>query len=203
MLQILHHLRHLDPEDQPRSQTARTRHGRAGDSPRQHPWPRLLPLRRRHPTVLIVCGVLVPPFEPGSEVNSADPGIRIEGRHVSGLDLTLEPSRPVRRVEIINGLGGRRRWSVDDKARIVEETLAPGAVVSEIARRHGLSPQQLFGWRRAARRSAVGAKTPVHRALCRRYWRSRRQRRLASNASLVGSAAPARRRGSSRWRSAA
>ena len=73
-----------------------------------------------------------------------------------GLDLTLEPSRPVRRVEIINGLGGRRRWSVDDKARIVEETLAPGAVVSEIARRHGLSPQQLFGWRRAARRLAGG-----------------------------------------------
>ena len=58
----------------------------------------------------------------------------------------------MRRVEIINGLGGRRRWSVDDKARIVEETLVAGAVVSEIARRHGLSPQQLFGWRRAARR---------------------------------------------------
>lgn len=73
---------------------------------------------------------------------------------MSGLDLTLEPSRPVRRVEIINGIGGRRRWSVDDKARIVEETLVPGAVVSEVARRHGLTPQQLFGWRRAARRSA-------------------------------------------------
>lgn len=73
---------------------------------------------------------------------------------MSGLDLTLEPSRSVRRVEIINGIGGRRRWSVDDKARIVEETLVAGAVVSEIARRHGLAPQQLFGWRRAARRSA-------------------------------------------------
>ena len=48
---------------------------------------------------------------------------------------------------------GRRRWfSKDDKARIVEETLAPGAVVSEIARRHGLTPQQLFTWRRQARR---------------------------------------------------
>ena len=43
---------------------------------------------------------------------------------------------------------------MDDKARIVEETLVPGAVVSEIARRHRLTPQQLFGWRRAARRSA-------------------------------------------------
>jgi transposase len=62
----------------------------------------------------------------------------------------------VRRLEIINGIGGRRRWSMDDKARIVEETLAPGAVVSEIARRHGLTPQQLFGWRRAARRSVDG-----------------------------------------------
>lgn len=72
---------------------------------------------------------------------------------MSGLDPTLERSRPVRRVEIINGIGGRRRWSLDDKARIVEETLAPGAVVSEVARRHGLTPQQLFGWRRAARRS--------------------------------------------------
>lgn len=73
---------------------------------------------------------------------------------MSGLDLTLEPARSVRRVEIINGIGGRRRWSVDDKARIVEETLVAGAVVSEIARRHGLTPQQLFGWRRAARRLA-------------------------------------------------
>jgi transposase len=62
--------------------------------------------------------------------------------------------RSVRRVEVIDGIGGRGRWSVDDKARIVEETLLPGAVVSEIARRHGLSPQQLFGWRRAARRLA-------------------------------------------------
>lgn len=60
----------------------------------------------------------------------------------------------MRRLEIINGIGGRRRWSMDDKARIVEETLAPGAVVSEIARRHGLTPQQVFGWRRAARRPA-------------------------------------------------
>lgn len=79
---------------------------------------------------------------------------------MSGLDHTLEPPRPVRRVEIINGIGGRRRWSVDDKARIVEETLVAGAVVSEIARRHELTPQQLFGWRRAARRSAGVGEDP-------------------------------------------
>jgi transposase len=74
---------------------------------------------------------------------------------VSRLDLTLDPERFVRRVELINGIGGRRRWSTDDKARIVEETLAPGAVVSEVARRYGLSPQQVFGWRRQARHPLV------------------------------------------------
>jgi transposase len=60
----------------------------------------------------------------------------------------------VRRLEVITGMGRRRRFSDDVKSRIIEETLAPGVVVSEIARRHGLTPQQLFGWRRQARQSA-------------------------------------------------
>ncbi len=72
---------------------------------------------------------------------------------MSALELTLEPSRGLRRLEVINGAGGRRTWSADAKARILEETLAPGAVVSEIARRHGLTPQQVFTWRREARRA--------------------------------------------------
>jgi transposase len=58
----------------------------------------------------------------------------------------------VRRIEVITGGGGRRRWTVDEKARIVAETLDSGAVVSVIARRHGLTPQQLFAWRREARK---------------------------------------------------
>lgn len=45
---------------------------------------------------------------------------------------------------------------MDAKAAIVEETLAPGAVVSEVARRHGLTPQQVFGWRREARHERAG-----------------------------------------------
>lgn len=73
---------------------------------------------------------------------------------MSGLDLTLEPERQVHRFEVINGAGGRRRWTIDDKARIVAETLEPGAVVSEVARRHGLRPQQVFTWRREARKRA-------------------------------------------------
>jgi len=75
---------------------------------------------------------------------------------MSTLDHTLKPET-VRRLELITGTGRRRRFSDDDKARVVEETLAPGAVVSEVARRHGLSPQQLFGWRRQARLPAAAA----------------------------------------------
>ena len=57
----------------------------------------------------------------------------------------------VRRFELITGTGRRRRWSTDEKARILVESLKPGANISEVARRNGLSPQQLFGWRREVR----------------------------------------------------
>lgn len=57
----------------------------------------------------------------------------------------------VRRIELITGTARRRHWSEEDKARIVVESFAPGANVSEVARRNGLSPQQLFAWRREAR----------------------------------------------------
>lgn len=59
----------------------------------------------------------------------------------------------VRRIELITGTGRRRRWSREGKAAIVVESLEPGVSVSEVARRHGLSPQQLFAWRREARTS--------------------------------------------------
>ena len=60
-----------------------------------------------------------------------------------------------RRVEVLTGPGRRRRWSDESKARIVAETLAPGAVVSEVARRWQVCPQQVFGWRRAMRHAPV------------------------------------------------
>ncbi len=68
---------------------------------------------------------------------------------MSTLDHTLKPeAATARRLEVITGTGRRRWFSADDKARMIEETLVPGAVVSEVARRHGLAPQQLFTWRR-------------------------------------------------------
>lgn len=48
----------------------------------------------------------------------------------------------------------RRRWSAAAKERIVAEATVPGANVSAVARSHGLRPQQVFTWRRAAVRRA-------------------------------------------------
>lgn len=64
-------------------------------------------------------------------------------------------TEPVRRLEVFTGAGRRRKWSDEDKARIVAETVAGGESVCAVARRHGLSPQQLFGWRRQLREAAA------------------------------------------------
>ncbi len=50
----------------------------------------------------------------------------------------------------------RRRWSDEDKRRIVAETFGPDASVSSVAKRHGLHPGQVFGWRRALHDDARG-----------------------------------------------
>jgi transposase len=61
------------------------------------------------------------------------------------------------RIEVLTGPGRRRRWSADQKARIVAETLVPGARVSEVARRWQICSQQVFGWRRAMRQDLASA----------------------------------------------
>lgn len=63
----------------------------------------------------------------------------------------------MRRIEVITGVERRRNWSAPEKAEIVGESLVDGAVVSEVARRHGLSPQQLFSWRARLRDAAKGS----------------------------------------------
>jgi transposase len=67
------------------------------------------------------------------------------------LDHIVDASERRGRVDIRVGVGRRRRWSDEAKGRIVAESYAPGAVVSEVARRHDISPQHLFVWRKAAR----------------------------------------------------
>ena len=66
-------------------------------------------------------------------------------------------TKPVHRLEVFTGAGRRRTWSDEDKARIVAEIVASGESVSAVARRHGLSPQQLFGWRRELQASQTQA----------------------------------------------
>ncbi|MEZ2146405.1 transposase [Bradyrhizobium sp. DN5] len=59
--------------------------------------------------------------------------------------------RPLtQRIEVYAG-AGRKQWPDDLKAQIVAESLEPGAVVTDIARRHGCRPQQVHDWRRRAR----------------------------------------------------
>jgi transposase len=62
------------------------------------------------------------------------------------------------RVEIYSGIQRRRRYSVDEKLRIVQEAAQPGITISYVARRHGISPSLLFHWRR---RMAEGGKEAV------------------------------------------
>ena len=76
--------------------------------------------------------------------------IKLKRKLESSVDSGAGSVSAARRIELITGAARRRRWSNDEKARIVVESLRPGANVSEVARRNGLSPQQLFGWRREA-----------------------------------------------------
>ena len=51
---------------------------------------------------------------------------------------------------ILSGPERRRRWSAADKLRIIEESLQGDASIADVARRHGIHPNQLYYWRREA-----------------------------------------------------
>jgi transposase len=57
-------------------------------------------------------------------------------------------SNDATRVEIISGRERRRRYTAEQKLRLVEETMQPGMTVSAVARQHGITPSLLFNWRR-------------------------------------------------------
>ena len=77
-------------------------------------------------------------------------------------DVISDDTKPVpsRRGEVLAGPERRRRWPLARKVAIVKESFEEGAVVSHVAQRHGLSPQQLFGWRREIRDLILGAPGP-------------------------------------------
>ena len=62
------------------------------------------------------------------------------------------------RIEVITGVERRRRWSVEEKMRLVEESSRSGMSVSYVARKHGVAPSQLFTWRK---RMADGSREAI------------------------------------------
>lgn len=72
-------------------------------------------------------------------------------------DVHNDVSKPIRprRLEVLNGVERRRRWLDETKLAIVAEALEPGAIISEVARRHDINPPQLFGWIKQLRADAV------------------------------------------------
>jgi len=75
----------------------------------------------------------------------------------------MDEDRPYRRVEVITGRRRRRSYTVEEKVRIVAESAAPGANISEVARRNGVNRGLLTVWRREAGvvPEAAAAETPL------------------------------------------
>lgn len=51
-------------------------------------------------------------------------------------------------IEVITSVGRRRRWSLEDRERLVAATFEPEAVISDVARSAGIHVSQLFRWRK-------------------------------------------------------
>src|SRR5438045_8589267 len=61
-----------------------------------------------------------------------------------------------RTTELLGRVERRRRFSVEQKLAVLAEATAPGANMSEVARRHGLLPAQVYKWRRLAELGIIG-----------------------------------------------
>ena len=95
--------------------------------------------------------------------------------HLAGLSRSVESPRPdrvegvgpmtmpyddagtsgVQRFEVFTGAGRRRDWPLEVKASIVAESFTGLETVCAVARRHGLSPSQLFTWHRELRKLLI------------------------------------------------
>jgi transposase len=71
-----------------------------------------------------------------------------------------DDTKIVRRRAEVTGVVRRRRWSDEEKGRIVAEAIAPGAVIADVARRHDLVPQHVWNWIKAAKEGRVMLPAP-------------------------------------------
>ena len=65
------------------------------------------------------------------------------------------------RGEVLSGPERRRRWSVEEKLRILAQSVAPGSSVMLVCRMHGISSGQLYTWRRQFRTGELTGFAPV------------------------------------------
>jgi transposase len=75
-------------------------------------------------------------------------------------DTNEETRRSRGRAEVLSGVVRRRRWTAEEKGRVVAQAVAPGAVVAEVARQYDLIPQQLSNWIKAAKEGRVMLPAP-------------------------------------------
>ena len=73
---------------------------------------------------------------------------------------------PIRRIEVITGVERRREWSDEKKRAIIAESSQDGVVISDVARRHGLRPQQLFNWRKRVSQTRSQAHVRGNASFC-------------------------------------
>lgn len=69
-------------------------------------------------------------------------------------------------VDVVAGGAGKRRWTAEQKGRIVGESLRPGVTVAEVARRHGVRANHLSSWRSAARRGELRLPDDLEEVSC-------------------------------------
>ena len=110
--------------------------------------------------------------------------------------MPVNMTEKIDRVEVITSVQRRRRWSAEEKARMVQETYAPGMTVSLVARQHGIAPNQLFSWRRLYAEGALSAVSAGEELVPARNWCRRQTTGHYSIKYASCSACSARRR----WR---
>ncbi|WP_417267618.1 transposase [Celeribacter baekdonensis] len=71
------------------------------------------------------------------------------------------------RHEVVVGVERRRRWRDDEKQAILEEVGVNGATATAVARRHDITRQHIYQWRRALRRKGLEAGSDTGRCFSR------------------------------------
>ena len=89
------------------------------------------------------------------------------------------------RVEVITGRQRRRRWTAEEKARIVAESLEANANISDVARRHGAARGLLTAWRRDVDREPFAHEAALD--LAARRWVATRRRAISAAQRLCRS----------------